>query len=360
MPDTKYRERRAYSIENQYLRVTVLREGGHIAEILDKESGVNPLWTPPWPSIEPSSYDAHKHPEYGADAESKLLAGIMGHNLCLDIFGGPSEAEAAAGLTVHGEASVAPYEISGAGESELTMRADFPIARLHFERRLRLQPVRREIEITETLENLSASDRPIGWTQHVTLGPPFLEKGRTQFRAPATKSKVYESDFTGGKGYMKTGAVFDWPHVPHLGRGSSDLQVYTNAPVSGGYTAHLMDPHRDSAFFLAYTPATKIAFGYLWRRLDFPWLGIWEENYSRDSAPWNGKTLTRGMEFGVSPMPETRKEMIERGSLFGVPGFRWIPAKTRVSVQYWAALGKLDTAPESLSRTGSGVVRFEK
>ena len=46
-----------------------------------------------------------------ATAESKLLAGIMGHNLCMDMFGGPSREEAAAGMTVHGEASVAPYEI---------------------------------------------------------------------------------------------------------------------------------------------------------------------------------------------------------------------------------------------------------
>src|SRR6266481_2635370 len=112
MPDTTFRGRRASSIENERLRVTVLHEGGHIAEILDKATGVSPLWIPPWPSIEPSTYDRAKHPEYGADAESKLLSGIMGHNLCLDLFGGPSEAEAAAGLTVHGEGSVARYEIT--------------------------------------------------------------------------------------------------------------------------------------------------------------------------------------------------------------------------------------------------------
>ena len=51
-------------------------------------------------SIEPSTYDRARHPEYGSDAESKLLAGIMGHNLCIDMFGGPSEEEAAAGMTV--------------------------------------------------------------------------------------------------------------------------------------------------------------------------------------------------------------------------------------------------------------------
>ena len=58
-------------------------------------------------------------------------------------------------------------------------------------------------------------------------------------------------------------------------------------------------------------------------------MGIWEENRSRTHAPWNGKTIARGMEFGASPMPETRREMIERGRLFGAPCYRWLPAKSR-------------------------------
>src|SRR6266849_5753424 len=99
---TPYRNRRAATIENAALRVTVLEEGGHIAEVFDKATGVNPLWTPPWPSIEPSTYDRARHPEDGDGADARLLAGIMGHNLCLDIFGGPSADEAAAGLSVHG------------------------------------------------------------------------------------------------------------------------------------------------------------------------------------------------------------------------------------------------------------------
>src|SRR5579872_5586318 len=132
MPEGIYRGRRAHHIETPDLRVTVLVEGGHIAEIADKRTGVNPLWTPPWPSIEPSTYDRARHPEYGADAESKLLAGIMGHNLCLDLFGGPSDAEAAAGLTVHGEGAVARYEIADT-EHEIVARASMPMAQLRFE-----------------------------------------------------------------------------------------------------------------------------------------------------------------------------------------------------------------------------------
>ena len=310
MAETRYRGRRATSIENELVRVTVLHEGGHIAEILDKPSGVNPLWTPPWESIEPSTYDPRNHPEYGADAESKLLSGIMGHNLCMDIFGGPSPEEAAAGLTVHGEASVAAYEVAATG-TELTQRARFPQSQLQLERRITLAG--RSVEIVEAVENQSATDRPIAWTEHVTLGPPFLEKGVTQFRAPVTRSQVLEE-------------------------GNGDLQLYTNAPVSGGFTTHLIDPSRETAFFVAWSPRSQVALGYFWRRADFPWLGVWEENYSRTGAPWNGRTLTRGMEFGASPVAETRRQMIERGSLFGVPAFRWIPARTRVEVRYGAAI----------------------
>lgn len=173
MADTRYRGRRATSIENDLLRVTVLQEGGHIAEIFDKQTGVNPLWTPPWESIEPSTYDLRKHPQYGSDSESKLLSGIMGHNLCLDIFGPPSAEEAAAGLTVHGEASVARYEIHATGAA-LTQSAHLPQAGLHLERRIQLAG--HTLEIVELLENESSTDRPVAWTQHVTLGPPFLEK----------------------------------------------------------------------------------------------------------------------------------------------------------------------------------------
>lgn len=356
MAETRYRGRRAISIENEHVRVTVLHEGGHIAEILDKQTGVNPLWTPPWASIEPSSYDPGKHPEYGSDAESKLLSGIMGHNLCLDIFGGPSPEEAAAGLTVHGEAPVAAYEVK-AGDAALTQSARFPESRLRFERRIRLAGST-TVEITEHLENESATDRPIAWTQHATLGPPFLEKGRTQFRAPATKSKVDEAAF-GKDDYMKTGAEFDWPMAPRKDGGAADLRVYTNAPVSSGFSTHLMDPHRDTAYFLAWSPASGLAFGYVWRRADFPWLAIWEENHSRTGPPWNGKTLTRGMEFGASPMAETRRQMVERGSLFGIPAFRWIPARSKVEVQYRAAVTHASAVPEALAWSAAGEVRFE-
>jgi hypothetical protein len=336
--------RRAASIENRDLRLTVLEGGGHIAEIADKHTGVSPLWIPSWRSIEPAAYDVDTDEVYGRGADGQLLAAIMGHNLCLDIFGGPSDEEAAAGFGVHGEGSVVTYQID-AGSDHLTMQAPLPEARLHVERQIELRD--RVVHVREAVENLSATDRAVAWTEHVTLGPPFLEKGVTEFRASATRSKVFEGPF-GPADYLTAGAPFDWPSAPRAAGGTTDLRLFTTADASSAFTTHLMDPSRPHAFFVAFSRRARLAFGYVWRQADFPWMGIWEENRSRAYPPWDGRALTRGMEFGVSPFPESRRQMIDRSRLFDVPTYRWIPAKTRIEVEYRIVLQIASAVPDVL------------
>lgn len=304
MRETHFRNRRAVQIENEQVRVTITVEGGHVAEILDKRSGLNPLWIPPWPSIEVSSYSPEKYPEYGEGPERKLLSGIMGHNLCLGTFGPPSVEEEAAGLSTHGEASVARYEFAPLIDG-LIARCALPVAQLAFERRIRLEF--NVVRFEERVENLSGLDQPIAWTQHVTLGPPFLEYGRTEFRFPTANSQ---------------------PSFP-------------------GYTAHLMNPVRGDAWFFARSPDLDVCLAYIWERTDFRWLGIWEENCGRTTPPWSGRTVARGMEFGVSPFPEPRKAMIERQTLFDTPCYRWIDAKGSLRARYSAVIGKISAIPET-------------
>ena len=102
------------------------------------------------------------------------------------------------------------------------------------------------MRIREVVENLSGIDRAIGWTQHATLGPPFLEKGATIFRASATRSMVFEQT-VGGADYLKPGAAFEWPMAPRVDGRSADLRLFNDAPASSAYTAHLMDPRLDHA-----------------------------------------------------------------------------------------------------------------
>jgi len=347
MTHITFENRRAVLIENDHIRVTATVEGGHIAEIQHKPSGVNPLWIPPWPSIEPSTYSSTRHPEYGIGNEARLLAGIMGHNICLDTFGAPSAEEAAAGMPVHGEGPVIPYEASLTSDNEMLLEGTLRLAELRFSRRIRLAPGSSVVRFSEAVENLTASDRPIARTQHVTLGPPFLESGRTQFRIPATLSKVGDASFNDNLGPYQPDAAFTWPFCPLKNGGSEDFRVYTKGPVSGGFSTHLMDPSREQAFFLAWSPTTQVLFGYVWKRKDFPWLARWEEHRLRKEPPWNGKALTCGMEFGASPFVESRRKMVERGSFFGVPAYRWIPAAGTVTVEYCAFITTCDSIPET-------------
>ena len=231
MPPTAYRGRRAVAVENAQLRVTLLVEGGHVAEILDKRTGINPLWTPQWPSIEPSAFSPGHHALYGAGADGKLLAGIMGHNLCLDIFGGPSADEFAAGLTAHGEGAVVPYQIEETAGG-LLARADFPMARLSFARLITLEGA--TVRFVETVVNLTECDRPVGWTQHVTLGAPFLKAGVTEFRASASSSQVFDGVF-GPADYLKAGGIFDWPMAPRADGGAANDDHFVRKGVENRF-----------------------------------------------------------------------------------------------------------------------------
>ena len=183
------------------------------------------------------------------------------------------------------------------------------------------------MKIRESVENLTACDRPIGWTQHVTLGPPFLEKGRTEFRASATRSKVFEQPF-GVADYLAAGALFDWPLAPRADGGVADLRRFTDARrverlhrASDGHVATSRPSSSRSRRRCVWRSATsgseRISRGSASGRRTTA------ARTARGTAP----TLACGMEFGVSPMPETRREMIDRGRLFDVPTYRWIPAK---------------------------------
>lgn len=329
----KFHGREAAQVENDSIRVTVLAVGGHIAEILHKRTGVNPLWIPPWKSIEPTDYDPERNPEYGADSESRLLAGIMGHNLCLDMFGPPSAEEWAAGFSVHGDSSVAKYDLSAAG-NQLHAEAQLEHSGMTVERTVRLADDGIHVEISETVENLLAIDRPIGWTQHVTLGPPFLEPGVTGVKIAPKRSRTMDPE-TWGDGRVRTACEFSWPNAPLVDGGTVSLATYSNRPTSR-FTTHLMGAAGDKASFETFNPKLDLLFGYRWNSGDFPWLGIWEENDYRENPPWNKRTRTWGMEFGASPFAETRRTMIERGRLLGAPAYRWLPARGRISVEYTA------------------------
>jgi hypothetical protein len=51
--------------------------------------------------------------------------------------------------------------------------------------------------------------------------------------------------------------------------------------------------------------------------------------------------------------------MVDRGTLFGVPAFRWIPARSRASVEYCAFIVSRDRIAERVVWSGDDQITFE-
>ena len=143
------------------------------------------------------------------------------------------------------------------------------------------------------------------------------------------------------RSHMPRVRLFEWPLAPNKDGSTTDLRIQSRLERSAGVTCHVVDPASEYGSFEAFHPRPRVSFGYFWKREDFPWISLWEENRSRTFAPWNGKAVTRGVEFGVSPFAEGRRKMVERGSLMGVPTYRWLGARESVTVHYSAFARRL-------------------
>jgi hypothetical protein len=341
--------REAYELGNDLIRLVTLVGGGHIAELRFAQhtghSTINPLWKPPWKAIEPDQYRAEKHSAvYGSPAEGRLLAGIAGHNLCLDHFGPPSEEEVAQGLSIHGEAGVLRWKKvrvrATSRQAALTLQVKLPLAGLVFQRELRILTGESVVYVREAVKNLSKRDHIFDWQQHVTLGPPFLSPPEGRIALPGTRGKVFPGGYE-GKDLLVAGSVFQWPRAPRMGGGTVDLSYPFTRKGHGILSTVLLDPRRTSGYIAAWNARHQVLIGYVFRRADFPWVMIWEENQARRQPPWNGRCQSRGLEFGSSPFPVTRREALRAGPLFGASSFAVVPAKATRSVSYLAFLAPL-------------------
>jgi hypothetical protein len=347
--------RESYALSNGIIQLVCLTGGGHIAEFsFTQASGlpvVNPLWVPPWKTLEPYSYRPEKHASlYGPPVTGKMISGTRGHSLCLDYFGSPSEAEAAQGLSIHGEAPSARWRRTrlhrAARRVAMTMEARLPVARLLFKREIELRAGESVAYFQETVTNENKADHFFHWTQHVTLGPPFLDPESSRVIVPATKGRTFPHGYD-GRALLPSSRNFRWPFVTSRKGGKADLTRPFSNPGFGFVATALLDPRREIEFVAAFSARYRVLIAYCFRRADFPWVAIWEENCSRNDSPWNGKTQARGLEFGSTPFPVGRREAFAAGPLFDTPTFSTVAARSRKTVQYVAFLAHL---PEEFAR----------
>src|SRR5437868_6319018 len=338
--EMKFHGQPAWSISNGLIHLTVMAQGGHIAEMRlisgDPKASINPMWIPPDPQP-PGSY--------------------MGHLVCFPSYGPPSREESAAGLTGHGEARMVEWkkiksEANATGVT-LVYSADLPKTQFRMERTIHVPAGKTIVHVEESAENLLPFDRPINWMEHATVGPPFAEPGKTTLDVSATRGLIGAG--RPGSQTLKPGSSVEWPRGTTVDGASVGLRTFQPKPLSGTYYALRLDPARKEQFFSLFHPGYHVLIGYVFPSEGYPFIADWQENGSNARA----RPPARGLEFGSSPFDEGLRKSIDRGSLFDTPTFRWIGARQRAKMEFTVFLMEIPegyTGVQDAHLAGGGVV----
>jgi hypothetical protein len=332
---------------NSVVRLTTLTGGGHIAEFqLADSPTLSPLWVPPWRTVEPQQYEEKKHARvYGTITEGKLLSGLVGHNICLDYFGSPSVEEARQGLSQHGEAPWSKWSEKSISRSRqrvaLDLEVKLPVAGLRFNREIELREGEPVAYFKETVRNEKKADHFFHWTQHITLGLPFLSPDDARVSIPGTRGITYPHGYDEGRALLSSNEEFHWPAAPLLEGGTVDLTRPFLRQGLGFVVAVLLDKKRNVCYVAAVNPKLGLLIAYCFERSDFPWVAIWEENLGIAAPPWRQRTRARGLEFSTTPLPVLRRDAFFSGQLFGEPTLTCVPAMGSKTVHYLALLARV-------------------
>ena len=110
---TVFEDRAALVLSNDKIALTVLNEGGAMAQIVlaDDKEKINPLWNPYWIARQAG--------------QNRPASFARGHFVCIDGFGPVSAEERAAGLTAHGEAYTLPWQLQSHQKQGNTLSAAY-------------------------------------------------------------------------------------------------------------------------------------------------------------------------------------------------------------------------------------------
>lgn len=339
----RWNGRRAAVLNNDVVELVLLNGGGHVASWRLCGSK-NALWEAEWKTIEPQQFRAARHAKlYGDPPVGSFLCHFTGHALCADYFGAPSPEEAGQGLPLHGEIASQMWRIavkSGREAMRATCRARAPKTQLHFERVVTLRPHECVAYFRERIVNDRPEDRVLQWVQHATFGRPLLVRGESAVALSGSEALTWPHGYE-GKALLPDCRPFRWPQAGALDGTPADLSQPFAHPGKGFVVAVLVERGRRHGFVAALNWRLGIVAGYCFRRADFPWIAVWEENRTRRYAPWKGRSQALGLEFGTTPTPAGLRETIFNGPVLGEKTLAVLPAKAAKEVAYVAFVARI-------------------
>jgi hypothetical protein len=311
--------RAGWVLQNGKMQVSLLRGGGHIAEVRllsgNPRLAINPMFLP--------SGD-----------------GYVGHLVCFPHFGPASPEERAAGLRGHGEAGSVEWEQTRSPEIRADgitffYGAELPKTHYRIERAVSLKTGATSVQVEEWIENLAAYDRPYNRDQHATFGAPFVAPGKNVLDMSGTRGMTDPKRTAGGK--WVEGQLFQWPDAPRSDGTTVSVREFSAVPGGQVYTPVLVDRSRADAWFTLFNTDHPLLVGYVFPTSDHPWIIDWQNQPRAEGTAGTA----RGIEFGTSPFDEGLRKSVERAQMLGASTYRFIGAKQRLSTTFTIFLSEI-------------------
>ena len=325
--------RPGWVLENGVMRVALLRGGGHIAEIRllspNPRLSINPMFVP-------------------APRPDSPGTGYMGHLVCFPYYGPASTEERAQGLSGHGEAGSVEWHETRPPQIDpkattFFYGAELPKTQYRIERAVTLTAGESTVRVEEWIENLAPYDRPYNRNQHATFGAPFVTPGRNMLDMSGTRG-ITDPVRTAGSKWAES-RLFQWPDAPAREGVELSFRDFHAIPGGQAYTPVLADREAPQGWFTIYNADYPLLVGYLFSAGDHPWIIDWQNQPRADSPAGTA----RGIEFGTSPFDEGLRKSVERAQLLGVPTYRFIGARQRVSTAFTIFLREIASGFKGVS-----------
>src|SRR5262249_41168464 len=227
-------------LEGKVAQLVVDLGGGSLTAFHLRSQGLSPLQ---WGATDPSPAPR-----------------AMGHFLCLDRWGQPSEAEQKNGMPFHGEAANVVWDVVQSplvreGKVEAEMAATLPLAGLKVKRRIALSASGAFFTVREEVTNANKLGRLFNMVQHATIGPPFLDEHTVV-------------DANARRGFMQSSPLpnpeepsVSWPEARQDGQ-PVNLRYLTNDP-NPDVVSYTID--EEYGWVTACNRSRGLLIGYLWK-----------------------------------------------------------------------------------------------
>ena len=253
----------------------------------------------------------------------------MGHFLCLDRWGPPSEAERRNGMPFHGEASRVMWRLAVpprviAEHLEAEMSAVLPLAGLQVVRRIRSSQNAAFFSVTERVTNTNRLGRIYNMVQHPTIAPPFLD-AHTLVDSNGTRGFVQSSPLPNPQQ-----SAVKWPRASQNGV-PVDLRRLDSGPAPSVVSYTIEDEY---GWTTASSVSRGLLIGYIWKSADYPWFNAWQHVE-------NGRPAARGLEFGTTGLHEPFPVLVRQGRIFDRPIYSYLDASETATRSYAAFLFRI-------------------